>query len=155
MRDVFVYETQVDPTWIDYNGHMRDAYYGLVFSNAAEAVQHEIGLGKAYCQRTGCTIYLIEEHKFFLKEIKSGANIRVETSVLDADMKRYQLYMRMISDGFDVAISELMELHVNQHPTPHATEMPREVSRRLLSACIPKSAIADLDRRSRRLALHR
>lgn len=29
MHDAFVYETQVDPGWIDYNGHMRDAYYRI------------------------------------------------------------------------------------------------------------------------------
>lgn len=153
MHDAFVYETQVDPVWIDYNGHMRDAYYGLVFSHAAEAVQVEIGLGKAYCERTGCSVYLLEEHKFFLKEVKPGASIRVETVVLDADAKRYQLYMRMISDGVDVAISELMELHVAQHPKPHATEMPSAVVTRLQLACLSKRAVEDLDIRSRRLAL--
>ncbi|EEE35651.1 conserved hypothetical protein [Rhodobacteraceae bacterium KLH11] len=27
------------PEWIDYNGHMQDAYYGLVFSYAVDAMQ--------------------------------------------------------------------------------------------------------------------
>ncbi len=153
MADPFVYETRVDPVWIDYNGHMRDAYYGLVFSHAAEAVQVEIGLGKAYCERTGCSVYLLEDHKFFLKEVREGANLRVETVVIDADAKRYHLYMRMISGGSDVAISELMELHVNQHPKPHAAEMPDGVAEKLKRACLPKGAVENLKLRSRRLAL--
>lgn len=153
MPEVFVYDTRVDPDWIDYNGHMRDAYYGLVFSHAAEALQIEIGLGEAYCKRTGCSIYLLEEHKYFLKEIKAGADIRVESTVLNSDAKRYHLHMRMISNGSEVAVSELMELHVNQHPKPHAAEMPVDVAQRLKSAEIPEREAAALNYKSRRLAL--
>ena len=153
MPETFVLETRVDPAWIDYNGHMRDAYYGLVFSHAAEALQVEIGLGEAYCKRTGCSIYLVEGHKYFLKEIKSGAEIRVETTVMDCDAKRYHLYMRMISNGAEVAVSELMELHVNQHPQPHAAEMPAEVAQRLKSAQISEQDAESLKHRSRSLAL--
>lgn len=153
MAKTFVFETHVDPAWIDYNGHMRDAYYGLAFSHAAEAVQVEIGLGEAYCKRTGCSVYLLEEHKFFLKEIKSGAEIRVETSVLDCDAKRYHLYMRMMSNGTEVAVSELMELHINQHPRPHAAEIPAEVAQKLKSAQVSDRQAAALKHRSRRLSL--
>ena len=61
---IFEYKTTVWPEWIDYNGYMRDAYYGLVFSKAIDALQDEVGFNQAYRQRTGCTIYLVEEHKF-------------------------------------------------------------------------------------------
>lgn len=134
MSETFVYETTVHADWIDYNGHMRDAYYGLIFSFAVDAMQDEIGFDAAYRARTGCTIYLLEEHKFFLKEVKVGAQLRIETTVLGSDDKRFHLYMRMIHDGLDVAIGEVMELHVNQHPTPHATTMPAEIADRLAKA---------------------
>jgi acyl-CoA thioester hydrolase len=53
------------PEWIEYNAHMQDAYYGLIFSKAVDALQDEVGLDQAYRKKMGCTIYLAEEHKFF------------------------------------------------------------------------------------------
>jgi len=29
-----IYRARIEPDWIDYNGHLRDAYYGLVASYA-------------------------------------------------------------------------------------------------------------------------
>lgn len=85
MSRVFHFETEIIEAWIDYNGHMRDSYFGLVFSLAVDAVQDEIGFDEAYRKATGCTIYLLEDHKFFLKEVKLGATVRVETRVLGCD----------------------------------------------------------------------
>lgn len=153
MSETFVYETTVISDWIDYNGHMQDAYYGLIFSYAVDAVQDAIGFDAAYRKRTGCTIYLLEDHKYFLKEVKLGAALRVETVVLDSDDKRFHLHLTMLHDGTPVAISETMELHVNQHPTPHAEVMPTEIAERLAAA-----QVADPDAlktRSRRMSLKR
>lgn len=69
---IFEHIKTVLPEWIDYNGHMQDAYYGLVFSQAVDALQDDVGFDQAYRQKTGCTIYLLEEHKFFLSEVKKG-----------------------------------------------------------------------------------
>ena len=38
----------VPPEWIDYNGHMMDAYYFLAFTEATEAFLDHVGLGAAY-----------------------------------------------------------------------------------------------------------
>ena len=42
-----VYRCGIEPQWIDYNGHLRDAYYTLVFSQAIDALMDEIGLDAA------------------------------------------------------------------------------------------------------------
>lgn len=153
MSEIFVYETKVHADWIDYNGHMRDAFYGLVFSYAVDALQDEIGFDKAYRERTGCTIYLLEDHKYYLKEVKLEAQLRVETVVLVSDAKRFHLHLRMIHDGADVAICEFMELHVQKHPTPHASPMPESIARRLEDARHHNPD--QLKRRSREIALKR
>lgn len=116
MSETFIYETTVISDWIDYNGHMQDAYYGLIFSFAVDAVQDAIGFDAVYRKCTGCTIYLLEDHRFFLKEVKLGAKLLVETVVLDSDDKRFHLHLTMLHDGTPVSINETMELHVNQHP---------------------------------------
>jgi len=48
--------------WIDYNGHLRDAYYVLIVSQATDALMDRIGLDEAYRRRTQCTLYTVELH---------------------------------------------------------------------------------------------
>ena len=31
---MIIHRTAVAPEWVDYNGHLRDAYYLLIFSHA-------------------------------------------------------------------------------------------------------------------------
>ena len=142
---MFVYESAVLPDWIDHNGHMRDAYYGLVFSFAGVAAQEALGFDPAYRERTGCTVYLVEDHKFFLREVRLGDALRVETVVLDSDEKRFHLYLRMFCGDVLCAVAEYMELHVNQHPTPHAIPIPLDIQGRLLAAQLSQIEIAALE----------
>ncbi|WP_291734155.1 thioesterase family protein [Leisingera sp. F5] len=150
---LYSFETSVLPEWIDYNGHMRDSYYGLVFSLAVDAFQDEVGFDEAYRRRTGCTIYLLEDHKFFLREVKEGARVRVETRIVGCDSKRFHLHMQMFNGTALASVGEFMELHVCQHPQPHAMPMPEEILQKLEAARLSESEAANLPRRSRGLSL--
>jgi len=48
-----IHESAVLPEWIDYNGHLRDAYYGLIFSESIDSLMDRVGLDAAYRARTG------------------------------------------------------------------------------------------------------
>src|SRR5205085_8244939 len=37
-----IYETAILPEWIDYNGHLRDAYYTLIVSLASDALMDRL-----------------------------------------------------------------------------------------------------------------
>ena len=91
----FLYHTKVKADWIDYNGHMQDAYNGLVFSYAVDAFQDVVGFDAAYRQRTGCTIYLVEEHKYFLKEVKEGDLLEIRIGLLAVTEKLFHLHCQM------------------------------------------------------------
>ena len=130
----FVFEATVLPEWLDYNGHMRDSNYGLIFSLAVDALQDEVGFDAAYRAQTGCTIYLIEDHKIYLREVHGGDVLNVSTRILDVDEKRFHLHMTMLCEGEAVCIGEFMELHVRQHPKPHAVPMPEELRTKLETA---------------------
>ncbi|MEM9710492.1 MAG: thioesterase family protein [Pseudomonadota bacterium] len=145
----FVYESAVQPDWIDYNGHMRDAFYGLVFSYAVDALQDEVGLDAAYREASGATIYLVEGHTFFLAEVKEGDALLVETRVIAADAKRFHLHSMMLSGGVPRAVAEYMELHVVQHPAPKAAPMPEEIAGRIKAVCLTETEIAALPHRAR------
>ena len=88
----FEYTTSVKPEWIDYNGHMQDAFCGLVFSYAVDAFQDWVGFDAAYRTETDCTIYLVEEHKYFLREVKESDPLTVEISVLGVFRKNCFIY---------------------------------------------------------------
>lgn len=153
MSKIFHYTANIQPDWIDYNGHMRDAYYGLVFSLAVDAMQDEVGFDEAYRKATGCTIYLLEDHKFYLREVKEGAEVRVATRVLDCDAKRFHLHLEMRSEGTLAAVCEFMELHVRQRPKPKAAPMPETILERLESATLSAAEALALPHRARALRL--
>ena len=153
MSEIFRFETKVAPEWIDYNGHMRDAYYGLVFSHAVDAFQDDVGLDAAYRAATGCTIYLVEQHSWFLAEVKEGDALVVETRVVGSDARRFHLHLTMLSNGTVRAVGEFMELHVRQSPHPKAAQMPDEIAARIAAARLTEPEAAALPHRARQMGL--
>ena len=143
------YRTRVAPEWIDYNGHLQDAYFGLIFSYAVDAFQDAVGFDAAYRKATGCTIYLLEDHKFFLREVKEGADILVRTHLIGLWEKRFLLWSEMLCDGQPVATSELMELHVQQRPKPHGVAIPDDIRAAMEARLMPAEDIARLEYRAR------
>ncbi|MBP0595889.1 thioesterase family protein [Paraburkholderia sp. LEh10] len=109
------YHDVVRAEWVDYNGHLRDAFYMLIFSFATDALIDQIGLDDAVRKARGRSIYTLEAHISYLHEIKEGARVRVEMRVLAHDAKRMHLYLEMFADDGDepVAAGEQMLLHVD------------------------------------------
>jgi acyl-CoA thioester hydrolase len=149
----FEYTITVKPEWIDYNGHMQDAYYGLVFSYAVDAFQDWVGFDAAYRAATDCTIYLVEEHKYFLREVKESDPLAVQISVLGVSQKVFHLHCVMQSGGHDVAISELMEMHVCQKPTPKGAPIPLDIAARLNELIISDTQKSQIARRARAMRI--
>ena len=133
MSELPVYRAAIQADWIDFNGHLRDAYYALVASFAIDAVMDHLGLDAAYRARTHCTLYTLEVHLHYLHEVKSSDDLGVVTSVLDFDRKRLQAGCRFICSRVDepVATAEMMLLHVHQGDKPAVASFPDEVSAKL------------------------
>ncbi|MPY82952.1 MAG: thioesterase [Actinophytocola sp.] len=100
--------------WIDYNGHVMDGYYSVIFGHAIDAVMVGIGIDADYRQRTGCSLYTLESHVRFLHEVKPDTTPEVRTRVVDVDAKRLRLCFEMIVDDVVVATQESMTIHVDQ-----------------------------------------
>ena len=109
------YHDTVRAEWVDYNGHLRDAFYMLIFSYATDELIDLIGLPDAVRKQRGRSIYTLEAHINYLHEIKQGARVRVDMRVLAHDTKRLHLYLEMFADdGAEaVAAGEQMLLHVD------------------------------------------
>jgi len=125
-----LYRTRIAPEWIDYNGHLRDAYYGLIASLATDALMDRVGLDAAYRTRTAATLYTLEMHQHFLREVRGTDEILVRMRLLGVDRKRLHLALELerVSDGELAASVELMLLHVQQGTTPSSQPFPPAVS---------------------------
>jgi acyl-CoA thioester hydrolase len=133
MTELPVYRATIEPSWIDYNGHVRDAYYGLVASLAVDDVMDRLGLDAAYRERTHCTLYTVELHLHYLHEVKSSDDLAVISSVLDCDRKKIHLGCRFVCSRVNepVAVADMMLLHVHQGDKPGVAAFPDEVSAKL------------------------
>ncbi|MYW63581.1 thioesterase [Streptomyces sp. SID8379] len=112
-----LFHTSVRPEWIDYNGHMSEAFYVLVFGYATDALMDGTGLDAAYRERTGCSLYTVESHVRYLRDVPEGAALTVRTRVLGAAGKKARFTHEMsigADDPEPVATIELLALHVDQ-----------------------------------------
>ncbi|GLX16270.1 carnitine dehydrogenase [Pseudomonas straminea] len=109
------YKTAVQPTWVDYNGHLRDAYYLLICSFATDGLMDLIGLDEAGRARTGHTLYTMECHLNFLAEVKLGVELQVRTQLLGHDRKRLHIHhlLERCDDRQVVAESEQMLMNID------------------------------------------
>ena len=127
MLNQFITKINVQKEWIDYNNHMQDAYYGLAFSYAVDHFQDAVGFDENYRSRTGCTIFVVEDHKFYLHEVKLESELVIKTTLLDADKKKFILQSQMFVNDKNVANSEMLQAHVKTIPKPKITEMPQNI----------------------------
>ena len=135
MAGVAIYRTGIAADWIDYNGHLRDAYYGLIISYATDALMERIGLDAAYRKSSGCTLYTLEMHIHYLREVKGTDSAGVTVRVLAADHKRihaaFELGIEASPDAAQpetVATAEVMLLHVQQQPVVVSKVFPPAIS---------------------------
>jgi acyl-CoA thioester hydrolase len=125
-----IYRTALEPAWIDYNGHLRDAYYGLIVSYASDALMDRLGMDAPYRERTRNTLYTVEMHIHYLREVKKSDAVLATVRILGADHKRIHAAFDLTREGdTDAAASaELMLLHVHQGKTVSTVLFPPEIS---------------------------
>src|SRR5215468_6042872 len=139
------YATEVRDEWIDYNGHLHDAGYAIVLSEANEALLAHLGLSEDYQADTGRAMYTVESHIRYLAEAKRGDVIEAESLLVSADAKRMRVHTLLRrGDGVPVATGEYLYLHVDQ-AAGEVTAMPPD---RWLAVDALLSAHAPGDRRA-------
>ena len=146
----------VQTDWVDYNGHMSEAYYVLVFGHTTDALLDNIGLTAEYRGRTGNSVYTVEAHISYLREVAARAHLRVTTQVLDVDSKRLHVFHTMYrnDDGAPVATEELLLVHVSG-TEPRSAPFDAEVLRRLEALRAAQAALPAPAQAGRSIALMR
>ena len=108
-------ETPVVADWIDFNGHMNDAAYAIVFSRSVDALMDRIGLDSAVRKRTGQSLFTMQMMLHFFKEAKEGDALAVSCHLLEHDDKRMRVWLVMTDAGGErLAASEQLLLSVTQ-----------------------------------------
>ncbi|MFG2222939.1 thioesterase family protein [Streptomyces sp. NPDC048644] len=139
-----LFRQTVQDDWIDYNGHLSEAYYVLVFGFATDALMADAGLDADYRARTGCSLYTVEAHVRYLDEVARGSELTVRTTVLGADAKKVRFLHEMFVGepaGDPVATEELFALHVDQG-AGRAAPLPGAAHSRLAGLVAPAPAWA-------------
>jgi acyl-CoA thioester hydrolase len=153
---ISLYETAILPEWIDYNGHLRDAYYGVIVSLATDALMDRVGLDAAYRARTRCTLYTVEMHVHFLHEVKQRDTVDVAVRIAGLDQKRIHAAFEMERRGQApvAAVAEVMLLHVRQQgDTVAVVPFPPQVSTALAQLEAASAALPAAGPPSRRIEL--
>jgi acyl-CoA thioester hydrolase len=151
-----IYTTAIRPEWIDYNGHLRDAYYGLIASEATDALMDRLGLDAAYRAHTGGTLYTVEMHVHFLQEVKQTDTAEVGARILGFDHKRIHAAFEITRAGAAEAAAtvEMMLLHVRQErERVVSAPFPPEVATALGQLAAASAALPPSGPGSRRMEL--
>lgn len=131
------YRAEVREEWIDYNGHLHDAGYAIVLSEANEVLLAHLGLSEGYRAATGRAMYTAESHIRYLAEAGGGDVLDAASMLVNADAKRLRVHTVLSrGDGTPVATGEYLYLHVDT-AAGAVTAMPAErwaAVRELLSA---------------------
>jgi len=116
------YTTPILADWVDYNGHLRDAFYMLIFSYATDAFMDRIGLDSANRDASGHSLFTLEAHINYLDEVKLGEAVEVHTQIVGHDRKRVHLYHSLHKVGVadPLSASEQMLLHVDLATGPRS-----------------------------------
>lgn len=108
----------VTAEWIDLNHHLSDIGYHTLFSRAEGEFHRKLEIDDEYRAATQCSVYTVESHLTFLKEIHEGDAVSISFQVLDISNKAAHVMMMMRNrEGAVCAYHECMLLHVKKWPT--------------------------------------
>lgn len=102
------------PEWVDYNGHMSESCFLLVFGDQSDAFFRFIGIDEAY-RASGHSLYTVQTMIHNLREAGLGDPLKLTLQLIGADDKRIHLFHSMFHawSGELLATGEQMLVHVD------------------------------------------
>ena len=133
---------QIEPQWIDYNGHLNMAYYNVMFDRAIDQLWLKLGIGPGYMKERHSSTFTAECHVRYLREIHLGDPVEVSVWLLAADDKRLHTFeeLRHATEGWVSATSENMSLHIDMSSRKVAP-FPPDIRERIEAVAKAHSAV--------------
>jgi len=128
--------------WVDYNGHMSESCYLLVFGDNSDAFFRYIGIDEPYRDQGGHSLYTAQTHIHYVKEVAQGEPLRLTLQLLDLDPRRIHLIHSMYHAATDdlLCTGEQMLVHVDM-AKGRAAAMPDFLYARLQAILLAHSTL--------------
>jgi len=126
---------RVRPEWIDYNGHLSEGYYVVVFGFATDAAMRRLGMDADYVA-AGRSLYTVEAHVRYLREVPPDSEMVITTRIVGGGGKKLRLCHEMVVDGELRATEEVLALHVDA-AAGRAVPFPAEIAERIAAETEP------------------
>lgn len=126
-----LHRTRVRPEWVDYNGHMSESCYLLVFGDSADLFFRLIGIDDSY-RAAGQSLYTVQTHLHHRREVAEGEPLVCSLQVLDHDERRVHIFHEMTQGetGVLLAAAEQLLVHVDM-ASSRSSPMPAAVRLRV------------------------
>ena len=134
-----VWREPVQDAWVDYNGHLSEAYYVLVLGHATDAVMEAVGLGPDYRATEDASLYTVEAHVRYLEEVPAGSELEVRSSVIGVAPKLLWIWHELRVEGRLRATEEVLGVHV---VGGSSAPLPEDVRARARELCVDAPAEA-------------
>jgi acyl-CoA thioester hydrolase len=145
----------VPPEWVDYNGHMSESCYLLVFGDQSDAFFRLIGIDEAY-RAAGQSLFTVQTMIFNLAEARLGDRLELTLHLLDSDDKRIHIFhaMHNAASGELLATGEQMLVHVDL-AAGKSTPMPPDLLNRVKAIQAAHSALPAPSQAGRSITIRR
>ena len=134
---------QIEPQWIDYNGHLNMAYYNVMFDRALDELWLRFGIGPDYKKARHGSTFTAECHVRYLREIHLGDPVQISMLLVEADEKRLHTFeeLRHATEGWLSATSETIHIHIDMSARKTAP-FPSDIRARIEAVAKAHSAVA-------------
>jgi acyl-CoA thioester hydrolase len=145
---------QIEPAWIDYNGHLNMAYYNVMFDRAIDELWLQLGIGPGYMRERGGSTFTAECHVRYLREIHLGDPVQVSILLVAADEKRLHTFeeLRHAGEGWLSATSENMTIHIDMASRKTAP-FPSDIRTRITALANAHTALTRPEDIGRKVAM--
>ena len=146
---------RVAPDWVDYNGHMSESCYLLVFGDQSDALFRLIGIDEGY-RATGHSLYTVQTMIFNLAEARLGDPLMLSLQLLDADERRLHIFHAMHhgTSGELLATGEQLLVHVDM-AAGRSAPMPGELARKVAAISAAHAHLPAPPQAGRHIAIRR
>ena len=145
---------QIEPDWIDYNGHLNMAYYNVVMDRSIDELFAALGMGPNYLKARNGSTMTAEAHVRYLREVHLGDPLQVTAYVIAADEKRLHTFeeLRHATEGWVSATSENLTLHIDMNVRKVAP-FPSDIAERIRAVADAHAKLPKPDGLGRNIAL--
>ncbi|MFT3872048.1 MAG: thioesterase family protein [Nocardioides sp.] len=127
-----VWREPVQDAWIDYNGHLSEAYYVLAFGHATDAVMEAVGLDRDYRAVEDASLYTVEAHVRYLDEVPADTDLEVRSTIIGVTAKLLWIWHELWAEGRLRATEEVLGVHVRGGSS---SPLPAGAAARAREAC--------------------